>query len=154
MHLEISIVHSERRNFVMNKERKIVKLIFNEEKQIYTDLFLYDDAEDDKVLLEIIVENHMLRYKDDNFFSALLELRNELEKKNIQIICNGSAKNIYPSPMQMNMGSGRSAYKLFIGKQAQNINIVDIFDCDEDLEFVSIEEQYNYYTEWTRSIIG
>ena len=72
----------------MNKERKIVKLIFNEEKQIYTDLFLYDDDEDDKVLLEIIVENHMLRYKDDNFFSALLELRNELEKKNIQIICN------------------------------------------------------------------
>lgn len=68
MHLEISIVHSERRNFVMNKERKIAKLIFNEEKQIYTDLFLYDDAEDDKVLLEIIVENHMLRYKDDNFF--------------------------------------------------------------------------------------
>lgn len=138
----------------MNKERKKVKLIINEEKQIYTDLFLYDDAEDDTVLLEIIVENQILRYKDDNFFSALLELRTELEKKNIQIICNGSAKNIYPSPMQVKMGTGRSAYKLFVGKQAQNIDVVDIFDCDEGLEFVNIEEQYNYYTEWIKSIMG
>lgn len=81
-------------------------------------------------------------------------LRKKLEKKDIQIICNGAAKNIYPSTMQLSMGTGRVAYKLFIGERARQSHIVDIFDYDEDLQFVTIEEQHKYYLEWLKSIIG
>lgn len=140
----------------MEIERKIVKLLTSEEKQVFTDLVLYEEAIDDEdvVLLEITVDNQKLSYKSENFFSALLNLRKELEKKNIQIICNGAAKNIYPSPMQMCMGSGRTAYKLCMGKQARNLDVVDIFDCDEGLEFSNIEDQSKYYAEWLKSIMG
>lgn len=140
----------------MDTERKHVKLLTNEEKLIFADLVLYEEAidEEDMVLLEIIIDGEKICNKSENFFSALLNTRKELEKENIQIICNGAAKNIYPSPMQMSMGSGRKAYKLYMGKQAKNSDVVDIFDCDESLEFVNIEEQSKYYDEWLKSIMG
>lgn len=140
----------------MDTERKRVKLLTNEEKLIFADLVLYEEAidEEDMVLLEIIIDGEKICNKSENFFSALLNTRKELEKENIQIICNGAAKNIYPSPMQMSMGSGRKAYKLYMGKQAKNSDVVDIFDCDESLEFVNIEEQSKYYDEWLKSIMG
>lgn len=140
----------------MDMERKIVKLLMNGEKQVFADLVLYEEVIDDEdmVLLEITIDDQKLSYKSENFFLALLNLRKELEKKNIQIICNGAAENIYPSPMQMRMGSGRTAYKLYMGNQARNSDVVDIFDCDEDLEFSNIEAQSKYYAEWLKSIIG
>ncbi|GAA0127534.1 hypothetical protein UT300019_34400 [Clostridium sp. CTA-19] len=140
----------------MNIERKIVKLLMNEEKLIFADLVLYEEAIDDEdmVLLEVNIDGQKISYKSENFFSALLNLRKELEKKNIQIICNGAAKNIYPSTMQMSMGSGRTAYRLCMGNQAKNSDMVDIFDYDEDLEFANIEEQSKYYTEWLKSIMA
>lgn len=106
------------------------------------------------VLVETIVSGHKINIKADNFFSALLTLRKELEKKNIQIVCNGAARNVYPSSMQMSMGSGRIAYKLSKGQQAKNSDIVDIFDCDEELDFVDIDEQLKYYIEWLKSVMG
>ena len=140
----------------MNIERKVVKLLINEEKMILADLVLHEEVIDDEdmVLLELNIDSQKICYKSENFFSALQNLRKELEKKNIQIICNGTAKNIYPSSMQMSMGSGRAAYKLCIGEQARNSDAVDIFDCDEELEFVNIEEQHKYYAEWLKSIMG
>ncbi|MEH7304129.1 hypothetical protein [Neobacillus drentensis] len=56
---------------------------------------------------------------------------------NLQIICNGAALNVYPSPMALSMGSGRLAYKLNFGKQAISEDLVDIFDCDDTLNFVA-----------------
>ncbi|WP_268817443.1 hypothetical protein [Clostridium tarantellae] len=41
-----------------------------------------------------------------------------------------------------------------MGKQTIFSNLVDIFDCDEILEFVNVEEQWTYYTEWIKSIMG
>lgn len=83
-----------------------------------------------------------------------MDLRRELEKNEIQIICNGAAKNVYPSRMQLSMGTGIKAYKMYIGKQAKMSDVVNIFDCDGELEFVKIEEQSNFYNEWLRSLRG
>jgi hypothetical protein len=69
-------------------------------------------------------------------------------------MCNGAAKNVYPSPMQISMGTGRFAYKQYIGKQARTEDVVDIFDCDNSLDFVGIEEQYKFHEEWCKSIMG
>ena len=109
---------------------------------------------EDIVVLELNNGDEKISYKSENFFYALKNLREELESRNIQIICNGTAKNIYPSTMQMSMGSGRVAYKLFIGEPAKNSDVVDIFDCDEELEFVSVAKQYKYYVDWLKSILG
>ncbi len=106
------------------------------------------------VLIELTFSGRKFSSKSENFFSALQALREELERKNIQILCNGAAKNIYPSPMQMSMGSGRKAYKLSIGQQAKNSDVVDIFDYDEELDFVNLDEQSKYYSECLKSIMG
>ncbi|UDK99078.1 hypothetical protein EYB33_10260 [Lysinibacillus sphaericus] len=67
-------------------------------------------------------------------------------------MCNGAALNIYPSQMQLSMGSGRLAYKLKFGKPAISKDIVDIFECEDDLMFVKIEDQLKYYYRWLKSL--
>ncbi|PEJ59292.1 hypothetical protein CN601_18955 [Bacillus sp. AFS017336] len=54
--------------------------------------------------------------------------------------------------MTRSMGSGRLAYKLSFGKQALSWDLVDIFDCDDTLKFVTILEQRNYYKNWLKSL--
>lgn len=140
----------------MEIEKKTVKLMLNRERPIFEDLFLYEEAPDDEdmVLIETTIDGQKFIYKSENFFSALHALRKEFETINIQIVCNGAVKNIYPSPMQMSMGSGRKAYKLSMGQQAKNSDVVDIFDYEEGLDFVNIEEQSKYYAEWLKSVMG
>lgn len=140
----------------MDIEKRLVKLLMNGKKMICTELILFEEVVDDveMVFLEITIDCQKLCYKSENFFSTLRNLREDLEKKNIQILCNGAAENIYPSSMQMSMGSGRMAYKLYMGQQAKSSNIVDIFDCEDGLNFVSIEKQSKYYAEWLQSVMG
>ncbi|WP_208615661.1 hypothetical protein [Gottfriedia luciferensis] len=138
----------------MLKEEKIIKLIFQGDKLIEVLIELYEEApeDEDMVMLKIKLEQKERRYIGDNFFEALEKLRQDLEEENIQIICNGSALNVYPYPMALSMGSGRLAYKLSFGKQALLKDLVDIFDCDNTLNFVSILEQRNFYNDWLNSL--
>lgn len=140
----------------MDNEKKVIKLLINKINTINEELVLFEESPDDEdmVYLEMTINGQKIGCKSENFFLALLELRKELEKKNTQIMCIGAAKNVYPSPMQLSMGYGRKAYKLFIGQQARNIDIVDIFEYDEDLNFVNIEEQSKFHSEWIKSLMG
>ncbi len=139
----------------MSIEKKSIKLRINEEPVTVEDLILWEEAPDDEemVLLELTVSGRIISVKDENLFSALTALRQELEAVSIQILCNGAAENVYPSPMQMSMGPGRLAYKLCMGVQTGVADIVDIFDCDENLKFVTIDEQSKYYSEWIKSVM-
>ncbi|TKI62029.1 hypothetical protein FC756_19370 [Lysinibacillus mangiferihumi] len=67
-------------------------------------------------------------------------------------MCNGAALNVYPSQMQLSMGPGRLAYKLKFGKPATTEDIVDIFEFEDDLKFVTVEEQFSYYKRWLKSL--
>lgn len=140
----------------MSIDKKQVKLISDTKCSILADLILYEESptNEDMVLIEIIIDGQKIIVEREDFFTALQDLRKELKKRSIQIACNGAARNVYPSPMQISMGSGRMAYRLNMGQQARNSDVVDIFDCDEDLVFVDIEEQSNYYAAWLKSIMG
>lgn len=140
----------------MEIEKKTIKFLLNRERSIYEQLILFEEApdEEDMVLVETKIMGNEMKFKGENFFSALLALRMELEKEKIQMVCNGSAKNVYPSRMQLSMGSGRKAYKLSMGQQAKSSDMIDIFDYDEELEFVDIDEQSKYYSEWLKSVMG
>lgn len=137
----------------INQNNKQIKLLLKPEIILDANLNIIEEGySDDMVGLELNLENQKLSAVDQNLFSALNELRIQLEKQGIQIMCNGSAKNVYPSPMQLSMGVGRTAYRLFLGRQAKSEDIVDIFEYSEDSEFVSIYEQENYYKEWLNSL--
>ena len=138
----------------MLKEEKIIKLILPENKLAEVLIELYEEAPDDEdmIMLKVNIEHQERSYISDSYFEALEKFRQDLEEKNIQIIFNGSALNVYPSPMALSMGSGQLAYKLNFGKQALTKDLVEIFDCDETLTFVSILEQRKFYEDWLKSL--
>lgn len=139
----------------MDIEKKAVTL-FDGVNSIAGELFVYEESPSDvdMVFLKVVIGERSFISEEIDCFSALVSIRKELEQENLQIACNGSAKNVYPSRMQLTMGYGRKAYRLFIGQQDEIGNVVDIFDCENDLEFVTVEEQSNFYAQWIKSIMG
>ncbi|EKR10514.1 hypothetical protein LEP1GSC122_3861 [Leptospira kirschneri serovar Valbuzzi str. 200702274] len=39
-----------------------------------------------------------------------------------------------------------------MGEQAKSKDIVDIFDCDNHLEFATVDEQEKFYRDWISSL--
>ncbi|MDQ0272290.1 hypothetical protein [Cytobacillus purgationiresistens] len=59
---------------------------------------------EDRVLLKLKFNGKQLNFTSANFFEALEKLRKYLDEKQIQILCNGAALNVYPSLMSRLMG--------------------------------------------------
>ena len=119
-------------------------------------LKLYEEppGDEEMVLIELLKLGDTISFKHENFFLALQRLRQHLEDKHIQIMCNGAALNVYPSTMQLSMGTGRLAYKVKFGELAKLKDVVDIFEFDNDMRFVKNEEQFNFYIRWLKSLEG
>lgn len=107
-----------------------------------------------QVLLELVSKDGSFYYKKtgENYFIILQELRIDLEKDGVDLLCNGSSVDVYPSAMQLSMGGGDKAYRLKMGFHTQMNDIVDIFDYDED-KFVkgTVAEQTEFYKRWVLS---
>ena len=106
---------------------------------------------EDEINLKIEIERTIYFSKSDNIFDSVVELRKKLELKNIYLLCNASAINVYPSTMQKEFG-GTKAYKLEMGKQATLSDVVDIFDYDNGLKIGSVKEQEEFYENWIESL--
>lgn len=134
-------------------EERIVEILMNKTEPTNAILKFFE-LDNEKVLLELIIHGNQGSYINENFFFALLDLRKDLERENMQIMCNGAAKNVYPSSMQLSMELGRTAYRLYTGQQARTKDMVDIFDSDKSLDFVTIDEQWQFYNEWLKGVKG
>lgn len=136
-------------------EERIVKLLWKDGKFTEELLEIYEEAPDDEdfVLLKMKLNGEVLSFKSENCFEALVQLRQYLEQRNILIQCNGAALNVYPSTMALSMGVGRLAYKMHLGRQAKMKDLVDIFNYEEDLKFVTINEQLNFYEDWLKGFL-
>lgn len=132
------------------------------EKEI-CNILCIEKAQEKKALIELTeneetveikfsLEKLVLEKEGDNYFETLNALREELEKKNIKLLCKGCCKNVYPSAMLLNMGSGRKAYTLIYGKQAKMDSLVDIFDSCSIEEYATIEQQLEYFENWAISL--
>ena len=135
----------------MENEKKIIELTSNG-NIIKSELFLYDEFLEDaeKVCIEILLNGKIMKSIDDNYFDALLNMRKKLEQKGIQIMCNGAVRNVFPSRMQLSMGTGRLAYKLTIGQPAKVVDVVDIFEYEISLihilsSYLFQHKESNYY---------
>lgn len=135
----------------MDIEIKPMKFLTGKNEVISGHLVIYEEAPEDCdcVKIEANVDSLSFSFFDDNYFSTLNLLRKSLEKNKLQILCNGSAKSVYPSRMQEN---STKAYHMTVGRQAMTSDIVDIFDCDDSLEFVTVEEQQLFYEDWLKSL--
>lgn len=91
-------------------------------------------------------------YKASNFFQSLLLVRKDFEKKGLSLLCIGSRYDVYPSRMTIQMSNGKKAYQLRLGKQTKNDDIVNIFDSAPLEKIGTIEQQRNFYQQWTASL--
>ena len=105
-------------------------------------------SEDEQCKVTFKDGERILSFEAENYWEALIELRKKLEALNTKLFCKGCARNVYPSPMILDMGDARRAYMLTLGQQAHMKDLVFIFDqCDPD-EYASIEEQEAFYDAW------
>ena len=138
----------------MDYETVDVEILCNKRDSFLGELKLFEESPENArlVQLELNMDGKVLRFSDNSYFEALLQIRNILEKDGLQIKCNGAARNVYPSTMQLSMGSGRLAHLMHMGRPAKRDDIVDIFECDNELEFTTISEQAKFYLDWITSI--
>ena len=89
----------------------------------------------------------------EDFFSAMLTIRRELEREGIFLNCYGASRNVYPPPLSQDMGHGWKAHKLQMGLAARQQDLVSIFDTGPDVVPSTIDEQKHYHEQWLKSLL-
>ncbi|MEK6288508.1 MAG: hypothetical protein AABO57_22555 [Acidobacteriota bacterium] len=111
-----------------------------------------DPDEKERVKLSLTFRGKEISVVDGDFFSAMRSIRRELEKEGMVLNCYGGSKNVYPSPMSQDMGSGWKAYRLTIGRAARLEDLVSIFEVGPDVVPSSVEEQEAFFKSWAQSL--
>ena len=129
--LPIQLVHADRR--ISNAE------------------FLVWDFEPDNsdwIRLGLRFEGREIVVSNENYFHAMQAIRLQLEKDELLLNCYGASRNVYPSPMSIDMGAGHKAYRLTIGEHAKISSLVSIFVSGEDVVLSNVAEQEQFYRDW------
>ena len=91
-------------------------------------------------------------FSEQSAFSALLEIRKNLDNQGIQLPCLAADRRVFPSPMQESMGYGNLAYRNVLGRQALSSDIVNIYESRDDMECVPVSEQLKFHSKWLSSL--
>lgn len=81
-------------------------------------------------------------------FECLLRLRDEVEPLGYRMLVNGARRNVWPSRMARDMGGGRKAYVLALGRHSHRPELVDIFEPAPESETALVEEQRTFFKLW------
>jgi hypothetical protein len=111
-----------------------------------------DPADKDKVRLSLRIMGREIERSEGDFFSAMCQIRRELEDNHLLLKCYGASRTVFPSPMSKGMGYGSMAYKLYPGRPARQDDLVCIFDTGPDVSPASVDDQEKYYQEWLNSL--
>jgi hypothetical protein len=106
----------------------------------------------DQVMIRLHLADLETEKSDDDFFSAMVTIRTELDAREIRMMNYGSSLNVYPSPMSRSMGSGEMAYRLRMGEQARNADLVSIFETGPDVKPSTVSDQEQFYRDWLASL--
>lgn len=114
----------------------------------------FDFSDRDDFRIEYAVDNGPMEsiQSDGGVFNALCALRRVLEKIGIFVMCNASALDVYPSPMQIAMGNSTLAYRNTLGQQALAKDIVDMLDLSEVSGLATVDEQEAFHQRWLASL--
>lgn len=102
--------------------------------------------------VELLVNGRTISGTSEDFFDALIKMRKILEKEDLFLLIYGASKNVWPSPMARNMGAGLRAYKMTMGKQALNADLVEVFGSGPDVQPCTVAEQEKFKDEWFVSL--
>jgi len=100
----------------MNKEKIIGVLLST--KEIVNCTVRYADTSPWKMSLDC--ENiGVLQSKGEDLFEAFLDIRKQLRSDGVVLLCNGSRRNVFPSPMLRQSCGGKKVYLLRLGVPAR-----------------------------------
>lgn len=111
-----------------------------------------EETTDDKVKLSITNDELKLDIEviGQNYHEALWDLYFELESMDIELKCNGVSLNVYPSPMQFDMGLAYQGMLLKMGiRNSENVVLIDT-NLDKFIKCKK-EEQLSFYNKWVLS---
>lgn len=86
-----------------------------------------------------------------DFFDALKAIRLILEGRDVQVLCNGSREDVWPSPGSRRAKSGLVAYVCKPGELATQE--VEIFEDAADTPHVTVSAQEAYAKRWLASLV-
>ena len=89
-----------------------------------------------------------------DYFEALSNIRLELEKESLIPFCYGASLNVFPSGMARDMGQGKAAYKMEMGKPAGRESLVRIFEQGADVIPSPVSRQKEFFGDWLASLRG
>ncbi len=97
---------------------------------------------------EATISGQHRSYESHNAFRALIELRKDLEAEGKLLLCGGARIDAWPVGMASNMGDGRYAYKLQIGRTPAVTDLVDIFAPAEACDVGTLQQQFDHRERW------
>lgn len=105
---------------------------------------------DDVCVVEVrLPEEPMARGEGADLFEALASARRLLELQRVMVGCNGSRRDVFPSPMLRQAAKGRRAYVLELPRSTKKPLTVDIFDSVSDLSALgTVDEQRAWFDRW------
>jgi hypothetical protein len=89
-----------------------------------------------------------------DYFEALSNVRLELEEEGLIPFCYGASLDVFPSRMAREMGRGKAAYKMEMGKPAGRDSLVRIFAHGPDVIPSPVARQKEYLNDWLASLRG
>jgi hypothetical protein len=95
-------------------------------------------------------ERDVTCFRETDIFKAMQTLREYLEAKDCQLLCAGARPDVWPSGMSREMGGGRKAYVMQLGKPATEL--VDIFDYAEPAAVGTVQQQREFVEAWFASL--
>jgi len=98
----------------------------------------------------IIVDD--IEYFGPNYWEILKDLRLKFGREDKLILCAGARYDVAPSRMTLQMSNGLYAYKLTLGKQTSNSDIIDIFDEAPVSKIATVDKQKEFYRNWINSL--
>jgi len=87
-----------------------------------------------------------------DWFQALIEIRKQIEPGGVRLHIWGASRDVWPSGMSRQMGLGRSAYRMQLGRPSEKKDLVSVFATGPEIEPSTITEQEKFKDEWLASL--
>jgi hypothetical protein len=91
-------------------------------------------------------DGRTLTADERDYFECLLAVRSRLQTEGIRVCCQGARRDVWPSSMARDMGSGLAAYVLTSAPGRPEL--VPVFDPADVALIGTVEEQEAHFRSW------
>lgn len=111
--------------------------------------FRYADDHDDSYTLHLLFGDDVFSAYGNDYFDSFCKIRRKLEGRGWRPLCEGARRDVYPSGMCRDMGSGLVAYVMTLG--SSEVGKARVLEPDLEIEPATVEEQRAFFDEWLQS---